>query len=377
MGYTIKEVNSKKTINDFVLLPSFIYKDNPCYIPDLEGDVRDFFNTKKNPDAQTSELQAFVAYDNDGRPVGRIAGIINHKANDTWKSKNVRFGMIEFIDDMEVSSALLQAVAQWGKDRGMNKIQGPLGVTDFDKEGMLLEDFDKEGSMVSIYNPEYYPKHMEKLGFGKEADWIHVRFDIPKSLPPRYERTAKLVGEMYGLHIRHLSRRDLLHRGYGARMFALLNKAYRPLFGFSELSEESQKKFLHQYLPIADLRMIPTVEDQDGRMVGVGVTIGSLSHALRKSKGRLFPLGWFHLLKAIKFKHEDKVEMLLIAIDPEYQGMGVNALIFNELIQVYNKLGYKWAETGPMLEDNLKVLSQWKGLSPTFYKRRRCFCKEI
>ncbi len=384
MEYTIKLVVSKREMDDFVSLPKHIYKDCPCYVPDLDGDVRKLFDERRNPGLETSDIKAFVAYDEAGTCVGRIAGIVNHKANRTWGTRNVRFGMIEFIDDYAVSEALLQAVEQWGSEvilsrmgAPMEKIEGPLGITDFDKEGMLVESFDVEGSMIAIYNPEYYPRHMERLGFEKVVDWVQVRLDIPKETPARYQRAARLVSEMYDLKVKVLTHHEVLHEGYARKVFDLLNKAYKPLYGFSQLSEKQCDTFLHQYLPVLDLRMIPLVVDNEGQIVAVAITMAGLSDALKKSKGRLLPVGWLHLLKSLKFKKEGKVEMMLIAVDPDSQGLGVNALLFDYLIPVYQKLGYTWAETGPMLEDNLKVLTQWKPFNPTVYKRRRCYGKEI
>lgn len=377
MNFSVVKAETAKEINDFINLPKEIYKDCPYYIPDLDLDVRAMLNVKTNPSLKNSIMQLFVAYDLQHKPVGRIVGIINRKANSIWNSKYVRFGMIEFIDREEVSLLLLNAVEEWGRSYGMEKIQGPMGITDFDKEGMLLEDFDQEGSMISIYNPPYYPKHIERLGYEKEVDWLQVKLEIPEQLPERFKRTVSIVRNMYDLKVKKLTRHDVFKGGYAKKIFKLLNEAYKPLFGFSELSQEQCKKILDQYFPLADLRMIPVVEDHDGNVLAVAITIGSLNNALRKSKGRLLPLGWLHLLKSLKFKHEDKVEMLLMAVDPEYQGFGINALIFEYLIPVYNELGYKWAETGPMLEHNLKVQTQWKHLNHQVYKRRRCYCKVL
>lgn len=383
MEYTIKKVTTHQDMEDFIRLPTKIYKDNPCYVPDMESDVRDFFDPTKNPSLRHADVQAFVVYRNqtlskkkDEEIVGRITGIINHKANNIWNTRYVRFGMIEFIDDREVSRLLIEAVEQWGSRFGMSQIQGPMGITDFDKEGMLVEDFDKTGSMVTIYNPPYYPEHLEALGFMKDADWVQVAFDIPKELPPRYSRVAKMVREMNDVYVRKVTRQDIKN-GYGLQVFDLLNKAYRPLFGFAEMDKDVCQQFINQYIPLADLRMFSIVEDSQGRIIAAAITMGSLTNALRRSHGRMLPFGWWHLISAIKLRHEEKVEMLLVAVDPEYQGMGVNALIFEDLIKVYNDLGYRWAETGPMLETNQKVLTQWKPLHPTVYKRRRCFRKAI
>ena len=374
---TINEVQTKREMDDFIRLPHRLYADCPQYVPDLDTDIRDTFDPCKNAGLEYSDIQPFVAYDERGNCVGRIAGIINHRANEKWKTKNVRFGLIEFIDDTDVSSALLGAVEEWGRERGMEHIQGPMGIFDFDKEGMLVEDFERTGSMITIYNPPYYPRHIETLGYEKEADWIQIRIDVPHEVPAKYTRVARLSKEMFGLKVRKLTRKEILQQGYGKKVFDLLNLAYSPLFGYTELTDSQIDSFLHRYIPLVDLRMLPVIEDGEGRLVGVAITMGSLSDALRNSHGRMFPFGWYHLLRALKWKHEDKAEMLLVAVHPDYQGLGVNALFFDDLIPVYNELGFRWAETGPQLEDNVRELSQWKPLNPTFTKRRRCYTKKI
>lgn len=373
----VMPVATRKDMDDFVKLPSRLYKGNPCYVPDMEFDIRETFNPKVNASLEFSEIQPFIARDGKGGAVGRVAAIINRKANEKWNTRSVRFCFIEFVDDIAVSAALLGAVESWGRERGMDKMQGPMGIFDFDKEGMLVEDFDQESSMITIYNPPYYPEHMERLGFSKEVDWVQIRVDVPKEVPQRYERVARMSKEMFGLTVKKMTDHDITKRGYGRKVFELLNKAYSPLFGYTELSERQIDQFVERYMPLADKRMVPIIENKEGELVGVAVTLGSLSDALRKSKGRLLPFGWFHLLKALKFRHEAKVEMLLIAVHPDYQGMGVNALFFTDLIPIYNQLGYTWAETGPQLEDNIKELSQWKPLNPQVVKRRRCYTKRI
>lgn len=330
---------------------------------------------RKNAGLDFSDIQPFIAYDEHGNAVGRIVGIINHRANKKWHTKNVRFGFVEFIDDKDVSAALLKAVERWGRERGMDCIQGPMGIFDFDKEGMLVEDFDRIGSMVTIYNPPYYPEHLEALGYEKEVDWVQVSIEVPKDVPDKYARVAELSKEMFGLRSRKLTRADISRRGYGRKVFDLLNVSYSPLFGYTELSDRQIDTYLKRYLPLLDLRMLSVVENEKGELVGVAITMPSLSQALRKSKGRLWPLGWFYLLRALKWRREEKAEMFLVAVRPDYQGLGVNALFFNDLIPVYNRLGFRYAETGPQLEDNVKELSQWKPLHPTFTKRRRCYKK--
>lgn len=371
----VRKVTTKKDLNSFVKFPLEIYSGTEQFVPEMASDVRSSFDPEKNHGLSFTEVQAFIA-EIDGKTVGRIAGIINKRANQKWQSNVVRFGYVDFIDDIEVSKALLDTVVEWGKERGMDEIQGPLGITDFDKEGMLLEDFDRMGSMIDIYNHPYYPKHMELHGYEKVVDWVQIRVEIPKEVPAKYARVARLSKEMYGLNVKKVTKQEV-YDGEGRRLFELMNAAYAPLFGYSSFTPRQIDFFLKMYLPLADMDLIPIVENDKGEMVAAAVTMASMSHALRKSKGRLFPLGWWHLIKALKIKHEDTVNLMLIAVRPDMQGLGVNALIFDDLIPIYNKKGYKYAETGPQLEYNVKELSQWKPLNPETLKRRRCFGKKI
>lgn len=376
-GIMIKKVETKEDMEDFINLSYNLYKDCPYYVPDLEMDIRSTFNPLKNAGLDFSDIQAFLAFNEQGKLVGRIAGIINHRANEKWNTRNVRFGFFDFIDDLTVSTALLDAVIQWGKERGMNSIQGPMGITDFDKEGMLIEDFDQMGSMNTLYNYSYYPKHMEALGYEKEVDWIQIRINIPKETPAKYARVARLSKEMFDIKVKKINNRDITRRGYGQKIFHLLNKSYSPIFGFTEFTDRQIEDFVKQYLGLIDKRLVTVVENEKDEVIGVAVSMCSLSDALRKSKGKLFPFGWFHLLKALKWRPEKHADLLLIAVRPDYQMLGVNALFFDDLIPIYNKQGILWAETGPQLEDNMRELTQWKPLNPTFTKRRRCYKKKI
>ena len=369
------KVTGSEEMNDFIQLPKKIYRNIPQYVPEFESDVRGLFDIETNPGLEFSKIQPFVAYCGEV-PVGRIVGIVNRKANKRWNIKNVRFSMIEFIDDFTVSRALIEAVEAWGMEFGMEKIHGPLGVTDFDKEGMLVEDFDLTGSMTAIYNPPYYPQHMEVLGFEKEVDWLQIRIDIPEEVPAKYARVAQYARETIGLRVVKRSKKEIKGE-YGQRAFRLFNQAYESIFGFSELSPKQVDNFLRKYLALIDTQMIPIIENDKGEIVGAAVTMGSLCEALKKSKGSLWPFGWYHLLKSLCLKREKGAEMLLIAIRPDYQGLGVNAMFFDDLIPIYNRMGIKWAETGPQLEDNVRELTQWKPLNPSFVKRRRCYVKTI
>lgn len=377
MKCTVKIVQTKRQMNDFLALPKKIYKGNPFYVPDIESDVRDWFNPKHNPGLKHCDMVSFVAYDEKGEPVGRIVGIINYNANKIWKSNCVRFSWIEFVDDANVSGSLLKAVEDWGRSKGMDTIQGPLGISDYDKEGMLIEDFNQLGSAITIYNPPYYPDHMTLHGYNKEVDWVQMKVEVPKEVPERFVRVNRLVTNMYGLKVKKLTPHQVLKEGYGRKIFKLLNEAYSHLFGYTPHSEEEADAFVSKYIRMLDLNLLPMVEDSEGNLVSCSITMPSLSRALQKSGGKLFPFGWYHLLRALKFKHEEEVELCLIAVHPDWQAMGINALLFTDLIPIFNEMGFRWAVTGPMLEHNTKVLSQWKVFNHIEYKRRRCFSKKL
>ncbi len=372
----VVKVNGRAQMNDFLSVTRHIYQNSKQYVPDLRKDVRELFDPKKNPGLEFSDIQPFVAYQEE-KPVGRIVGIVNRKANRQWHTRNVRFSMIEFVDDEAVSAALLKAVEDWGRTHGMEKIHGPLGITDFDKEGMLVEDFHLMGSVNTIYNPEYYPRHMEALGFSKEVDWVQIRIQIPQDVPAKYVRVANYVREQLGLNVIKLNDHQVYEEGYGKKVFELLNTAYKPIFGFSELSARQVDRYLHKYLAVIDKQLIPVIVNDKQEVVGVAISMGSISKAVQKANGNLLPFGWYHLLRVMKWKREDNAEMLLIAVRPDLQGMGVNTLFFTDLIPIFNQYGFKWAETGPQLEYNMHELTQWKPLNPQLVKRRRCYTKQI
>lgn len=373
----VKRVENRSEMDSFVRFANELYSNCPYYVPDLETDVRNTFIPSKNAGLEYSDAQPFIAYDERDKVVGRVAGFINRNANKIWNTRNVRFGFFDFIDDQQVSEALLEAVEQWGKEHGMDTIIGPMGICDFDKEGMLTQDFDMLGSMNTIYNYPYYPLHMDALGYRKEVDWIQARIEVPKEVPAKYARVAKLSKEMFGLHAVKLTNRDIRKRGYGPRIFALLNEAYAPLYGFSPLSARQIEGFTKMYIHLVDKQLLSVVENEKDEVVGVAITMGSLSRALQKTSGRLMPLGWLHLIEALRWKKEKTADLLLIAVRPDYQGLGVNAIFFDDLIPIYNRYGFTVAETGPQLEENFNELSQWKPLNPTFIKRRRCYKKKI
>ena len=363
----VEKVQSRTEVNNFIELPKRIYADNKYYVPDLDLDIRE----------NLTKVQAFIAYNDVGDAVGRVAAFINQKANVKWGQKAVRFSQIDFINDFDVAKALMDAVEEWGHEQGMDKVMGPMGQYDFDKEGMLVEGFDQLSSIIEIYNASYYPALIEKLGYTKAADWVQTRMEIPKVVPKMYSRVAKYARETLGLKVKKLTTREITKGGYGKRIFHLLNEAYSPLFGFTEMPPQQVEQYTNQYVRLVDKRLLTIIENEKEEIVGTCVTMGSLSQALRKSGGRLFPFGWLHLIGSLKWKHEDTVQLLLIAVKPDYQGYGVSALMFEDLIPIYNELGFKWAEAGPQLEYNHKELSQWRPLNPEIIKRRRCYTKAI
>ena len=377
MMTTVHKVTTSHELKKFARFNYKLYKDNPYSVPDLYSDILKTFSREKNPAFEFCEAEYFLAYQ-DGKIVGRVAAIINHRANATWGKKAVRFGWIDFIDDLDVSRALLKAVEQWGADKGMTTMEGPLGFTNMDAEGMLIEGFEELSTMATIYNYPYYPEHMEKLGLGKAIDWVEMKLMVPEKLPEQYEKIARIVQQRLNLHVRKLrSVKEIRRTGLGYKIFDLVNEAYKPLFGYSEMTKGQIDRYINEYLPILDLNMVTLVEDANNELVGVGISMASLSRALQKAKGRLWPFGWWHLLKALFIKRPPILDLLLIAIKPEYQGKGVNAIMFADLIPIYIKYGFEWGETNPELEVNDKIQSQWHYLDNRIHKRRRCYTKEI
>lgn len=376
MSVQIKVASSKKDMKIFARFGNKLYKDNKFYVPSMPLDDLNTFDKEYNAAYEFSEAEFYLAY-KDGEVVGRVAAIINHKANEAWKVKQVRFGWIDFIDDLEVSEALLNAVVEFGKARGMNQIVGPLGFTDFDPEGMLVEGFDRLSTMALIYNYPYYPEHMKKHGYYKETGWVEYRITLPESVPERHKKIAEAVRERYNLKLLKKTRRQIMKENYGQKVFKLINETYCVLYGYSLLSEKQIDQFVGVYLSLIDTKMLTFVEDADGNLIGAAITMPSLSKALQASRGEIFPFGWWHLLKAMFWKKPDTLDMLLIGVRPDYQNKGVNSLLMVDLIETYRKLGFKYAETNANLETNVKVQAMWQPFERELHKRRWVFGKEI
>ena len=375
MSIIIKKVSSSSELKKFIRFNYELYKENPFSVPDLYDDMLNTFSRDKNAAFEFCEADYFLAY-KDNKLVGRVAAIMNNRANETWNKKEVRFGWIDFIDDAEVSDALLKTVEAWGKERGATEIVGPLGFTDFDAEGMLVEGFDQLSTMSTIYNYPYYPEHMAKHGYEKDADWVEFKIYIPDAIPDKHKRISEIIMRKYGLKIVKCTSKDI--KKYGQAIFDLMNEAYSQLYGYSALSPRQIKQYIKMFLPILDLRMVTLVVDSEDQVIAAGISMPSLSEALQKAKGRLLPFGWYHLLKVIFLKKYPKVlDLLLVAVKPEYQNKGVNALLFYDLIPVYQKIGFEYAESNPELELNDKVQAQWEYFKTEQHKRRRCFKKNI
>ncbi len=376
MSVEIKKVSSKKDLKIFVRFANRMYKGNPYYVPSMPFDDMGTFDPKENGAYDFSEAELYLAY-KEGKLVGRVAAIINTKANKAWNVQQVRFGWIDFIDDMEVSSALLDAVAKFGKSRGMTQIVGPLGFTDFDPEGMLVEGYDRISTMALIYNHPYYPEHLKKLGFEKETGWIENRITIPEELPEKFNRVIELMNQKYGLTVKKLSTSQIKKEGYGRKFFKLINETYNVLYGFSLLSDKQIDKYVNLYLSFIDARMLAFIEDKEGNLIAAAASMPSIAQALQKCRGELFPFGWWHLVKAMFWKKSDTVELLLIGVVPEWQKKGIVALLFDDMLKTYKKLGFKYAETNAMLESNVKIQAMFDSFEREQHKRRWVFGKEI
>lgn len=381
MPIHIKKVTTKDELKQFIRFNYELYKNNAYSVPDLLEDMLDTFNPEKNAAYDFCEAELFLA-EREGIIVGRVACLVNHKANATWQTKNARFGWIDFVDDLEVSGALLRHAEEWGKQHGCDKIIGPMGFTDLDAEGMLIEGFDKLSTMATIYNFPYYPFHLEHWDYEREIDWVERKIYVPvkghEAEQERYFKVARRMGERLNLKVRKFkSVKELKTGGYVYKIFDVVNRAYAPLFGFSELTRKQVDKYADEYLKLLDLRLLTVIEDANGEPVAMGVCIPSLAVALQKAKGKLFPFGWWHLLKALKVKRSKIVELLLVAVLPEYQNKGVNALLFADIIPIAKEMGFEYAESNPQLETNHQSQDQWKGLDNVVHKRRRCFQKSL
>ena len=376
----IKKISDQRGLKTFIQFYYDLYRGCKQAVPFLYFDEMATLRSDKNPSFECCEVQYFLA-ERDGKVVGRVAAIINHRANERWNRKQVRFGWFDFIDDIEVSKALLQAVENWGRERGMVEIAGPLGFTDMDREGMLIVGFDRLATHYINYNYPYYPQHIEKMGgWTKDNDYLEYRIKVPEQTPEKFHKIAQLVKTRYNLGVHKFTSHELVKENKGRVVFDIINETYKDLYGYSQLSDRQIDLLVNSYIKKADLNLVTAIVDHNlnDRIVGFGITFASFARAMQKTRdGRLLPLGWWHVLRALHFHHTDTVDLLLISVLPEYRVKGANALIFDELIEQFRKYGFKWAEAMPQMETNEKVRSQWQYLESEQHRRHRCYRKDI
>lgn len=374
----IKKVTTKKELRQFVQFYYDLYRGNDCAVPFLYFDEMATLNREKNPSFDYCEADYFLAF-REGKVVGRVAAIINRRANERWNSSQVRFGWFDFIDDPEVSSALLKTVEEWGRERGMTEMIGPMGFIDTDREGMLVEGYDELASMYINYNFPYYPQHIERMeDFEKSNDWVEMKVRVPEVVPEKFAKVTEMVRRRYNLKVHKFTNHELMKEGKAHEIFRLLNATYQDLYGFCQLTDRQIDKLVGDYIKIADLNLVTGIVDgnDNDKLVGFAITFPSFSEALQKTRdGRLFPFGWWHLLKVLKWHKTPIVNLLLIGVLPEYRVKGANGLIFDDLIRQFQRYGFEWADTGPMMETNDGVLSQWQYLESRIHRRHRCYKK--
>jgi ribosomal protein S18 acetylase RimI-like enzyme len=373
MMIKIEEVTNQKQLEKFINFPFSIYKGNPYWVPPLLMDERNTLDWKKNPAFEVSQARYWLAY-KDGKMVGRIAGIHNPKANEKWNQRNLRFGWVDFVDDSEVSKALFETVENWALDLGLEAVHGPLGFTDLDPEGMLIEGFDELGTLALIYNHPYYPQHLEAMGYGKDTDWVEYELQVPNPPHEKIAKASDLVMKRYNLHFLDLKKKkDLLN--YAMELFELIDSEYSLLYGTVPLTEKQKQAYIDQYFGFVSLDLVPIILDENNKMVAFAIVMPSLSKALQKSQGKIFPIGWVHLLKGLKFNNLG--DLYLIAVKSEYRGRGLNAAIMHRVNVALNKHGITKVETNANLEDNINIQAQWKYFEKRQHKRRRCFIKHL
>jgi len=369
----IKEVKTKSDLNRFIAFPDKLYKGDKYRVPQLHSIERSTLSPKKNPAFDYCEASFWLAY-NENKIVGRIAAIINTEANKVWNEKVVRFGWIDFIDDLNVSNKLIETVEEWGKSKGMTNTQGPLGFTDFDLEGMLVEGFDELGTQAVIYNYPYYPVHLEKHGYKKDVDWVQFEINIPKVVPDKIKRVAEIVQKKYNVRpLKVKTRKEIMP--YAGKMFQLINESFKSLYGFVPLTEKQIKYYTKMYFSIIDPRFVCFVIDENDELIGFGLSVASLSKALIKAKGKLFPFGFIYILNAIK--NNDTVDLLLQAVSAKYINKGIPAIFFNEMMQASIDAGMTTAISSHALESNTSAFSMFKEFKCRQHLKRRSYTKQI
>lgn len=376
MSVEIRQVMTRSELRKFVDFPEKLYRNNPYYVPPLVFDQMDTLDQQKGAAQEFCDSALYMAY-KDGEAVGRVAAIVNRLANEQWNHKEVRFGWYDFIEDREVAKALMDKVYEFGRKHKMDSVVGPLGFTDFDPEGMLIHGYDQIGTMALIYNYPYYNDYLAEMGFEKDVDWNEYAVKVPTVMPERWPRLEKIIRERANVHLRPLTRKIIRQEDYGHKVFRCINECYKDLYNFTLLPDHMAEKYLGFYLSILDLRYLSMVENEKGELVAFGISMPSIVKALQKTRGKLFPFGWWPLAKAMFFKQGDMAELLLVGVRPDYQNSGVNSLIFMDMFRKYNEMGIKTAETNAVLETNLKNQGQFRDFEPELKKVRRSYKKVL
>lgn len=373
MSLILKEVTSRSDIKKFIDYQYLLYADNKYFIPPLRTDELKTLDKNINPAFDFCKSKYWMVY-KDNKAVGRVSGIINSRFNDKFNKKEARFGWIDFEDNPEVSSLLLNTVEKWAVEEGMDSIHGPLGFTDMDGEGMLIEGYEEESTLGSIYNFPYYRDHIEKLGYTKDTDWIEFRVNIVSSTPEKIERIAQIALQRNKLYVPVFKKaKELLP--YARDIFYLINETYKDLYGFVELTDRQIDSYVKQYFSFIRPEYLPIVLDENNKLAAFGITMPSLNKALKKINGKLFPFGFLHILR--EMKKSNSLDLYLTAVRTDLQNKGVNALLIDQINKVCIKNGIKYVETNRELETNEKVQAQWKLYNARQHKRRRCYKKQL
>ncbi len=371
------EVREVRTRRDRKLFASFhadMYRKVPQAIPDMISDEYNNFHPKKNPAYEYCTAKQFLAFQ-EGKCVGRIAGIISHAANEKWNTKRIRFSRVDFIDDLEVSAALFHAVEEWGRSQGLTQIHGPIGFSDMDQEGMLIDGFEAEGMFITIYNHPYYVKHLEAQGYSKDVDWVEYKVKLPQEENRRLDELSKAVLKKFNISlIEPKNRKEIMP--YITKILELLNIAYQNLYGTVELTKAQIDKYYNQFILLINPEYVKLMVDESGELVGFGLAMPSLNKAAKRSHGRLFPFGWYRMLRAPLAKAK-VLDLYLVGVTPRMQNKGLTAVLMNSMTNSARKNGIEYAETGPELETNNQVQSLWKHYEAEQHKRRRCWIKKL
>ncbi len=369
----IREVKTTGELKAFVHFPRTLYRGNPYWVPPMYQNVLNTFSPEKNAAYEYSRSRQWLAY-RDGQIVGRVAAILSEGHRHRWNQSYMRFGWLDFIDDHAVSAALMEKVEEWARENGCTAVHGPLGFTDMDQAGMLVEGFNEPSTMATIYNHPYYPEHLERLGYRKDTDWIEYEITVPSEPDPKIAKLAGIILRRENLRlVTFTTKKEIL--SFAAQIFALFNESYRNLYGYIPLNDKQVAYYTKQYFGFIRPEFVPVVLNATGEMVAFGVTMPSLTRAMQKANGSLFPFGFFHLLRALK--KNDRADLYLIAVKPEYQGKGVNAVLINRINEVFIQNGIRKVESNPELEDNHLVQGQWKHFDTRQHKRRRCYIKHL